>query len=63
MTKRLETRGVMATHLLLDLELINDGRQLRQDLVSLLVVLELRGDKVRKVTERLRGIKDLYHSR
>lgn len=53
----------MATHLLLDLELINDGRQLRQDLVSLLVVLELRGDKVRKVTERLRGIKDLYHSR
>lgn len=59
MTKRSKTRGVMATHLLLDLELIHDGRQLRQNLVCLLVVFELRGDEVREVAERLGGVENL----
>ena len=56
---RLETRRVVATHLLLNLQLIYDGRQLRQNLVSLLVELELRGDEVREVAERLGGVEDL----
>ena len=55
----LETRGVVATHLLLHLELIHHGGQLGQDLVGLLVVLELGGDEVREVAEGLGGVEDL----
>lgn len=49
----------MTTHLLLDLQLVHDGRQLSQDLVRALVVLELRGDQVREVAEGLGGVEDL----
>lgn len=49
----------MATHLLLDLQLVHNGRQLGKDLVCALVVFELRGDEVREVAERLGGVEDL----
>lgn len=56
---RSETRRVVATHLLLNLELVHDRRKLREDLVRLLVVLELCGDELGKVAERLGGVEDL----
>jgi len=49
----------VATHLLLDLQLVHDGGQFRQDLVGFFVVLELRGDQVREVAEGLGGVEDL----
>jgi len=49
----------VATHLLLDLQLVDDGGQFRQDLVGFFVVFELRGDQVREVAERLGGVEDL----
>jgi hypothetical protein len=49
----------VTTHLLLHLQLVDHRSQLREDLVGLLVVFKLGGDEVRKVTEGLRGIKDL----
>jgi hypothetical protein len=49
----------VATHLLLNLQLVDDGRQLGKDLVRLLVVLELCGDEVGEVAERLGGVEDL----
>jgi hypothetical protein len=52
----------VATHLLLDLQLVDGGRKLRQDLVRALVVLELRGDEVREVAERLGGVEDLGYA-
>jgi hypothetical protein len=58
----LEVRGLMSTHLLFDLQLVHDGRQLRQDLVRLLVVFELGGDEVGEVAERLGGVEDLGSS-
>jgi hypothetical protein len=51
----------MATHLLLNLQLIYHWSQLREDLVCLLVVFKLRRNKVCQVAERLGGIKDLFH--
>jgi hypothetical protein len=56
---RLETRRVVTTHLLLNLQLVDDRRQLRENLVSLLMVLELCGNEVREVAERLGGVEDL----
>lgn len=56
---RLETGRVVATHLLLNLQLVDDRRQLRENLICLFVVLELCGDEVREVAERLGGVKDL----
>jgi hypothetical protein len=49
----------MATHLLLDLQLIYYGSQLRQDLVCLLMVFELGSDEVREVAEGFGGVEDL----
>ena len=49
----------MSTHLLLDLELINDRRQFRQNLVCLLVVFELGGDELSEVAEGFRCVEDL----
>lgn len=51
----------MATHLLFDLQLVDDGSQFREDLVCLLVVLELGSDEVREVAERFGGVEDLNH--
>lgn len=51
---------LMSTHLLLDLQLIDDRRQLRKDLVGLLVVFELGSDELGKVAEGLRCVKDLH---
>jgi len=48
------------THLLLDLQLVHDRGQLRQDLVCLLVVFELCGDEVGEVAEGLGGVEDLF---
>lgn len=49
----LEIIGLMSTHLLFDLQLIDNRGQLRQDLVCLLVVFKLGGDKVGEVAEGL----------
>lgn len=57
--KRSETRGLMTTDLLLDLQLVYYRSQLRQDLVCLLMVFKLCGDEVREVAEGFGGIKDL----
>jgi hypothetical protein len=45
--------------LLFDLQLLDDGCQLGQNLVCLLVVLELGGDEFSEVAERLGGVEDL----
>jgi hypothetical protein len=55
----LEIVRLMSTHLLLDLELINDRRQFRQNLVCLLVVFELGGDELSEVAEGLGCVEDL----
>lgn len=47
------------TCLLLDLQAIDDGRELAEDLVRLLVVLHLGSDELGEVAERLRGVEDL----
>lgn len=44
---------------MLHLKAINDRGQLGQDLVSLLVVLELCSNQVRKVSQRFRGVQHL----
>ena len=49
------------TYLLFDLQLIHVGRQLAQDLVRPLVVLQLRGDQVREVPQRFGGIQHVLH--
>ena len=46
-------------YLLLDLEPINHGGEIAQNLVGLLVELELSSDQVGKVAQRLRSVKDL----
>lgn len=52
---------LVTTDLLLDLETIDDWRKLTEDLVCLLVELKLCRNQIRKVAERLWGIKDLIH--
>lgn len=49
----------MSTHLLFNLQLLDNGSQLGQDVVCLLVVFELGGDKFGEVAERLGGVEDL----
>lgn len=49
----------MVTYLLLKLKALDDGRQLVQDLVSLLMVLDLSSDKLCEVAEGLRGVENL----
>jgi hypothetical protein len=49
----------VSTHLLFDLQLVHNGRQLGQNLVRFFVVFELRGDEVGEVTEGFGGVKDL----
>ena len=49
----------MSTHLLFDLQLVDNGRQLRQDLVCLLVVFELGSDEIGKVAEGFGSVEDL----
>jgi hypothetical protein len=57
--KGLEIRRLVSTHLLFNLQLVHDRRQLRQDLVGLLVVFELGSDQIGKVSERLGSVEDL----
>lgn len=45
--------------LLLDLEAVNDGRQVAEDLEGFLVELKLRSDQIRKVAEGLGGVENL----
>ena len=52
-------RRLVSTHLLFDLQLLDDGCQLGQNLVCLLVVLELGGDELSEVAEGLRCVEDL----
>lgn len=52
----------MTTHLLFDLELVNYWRQLRQNLVRLLMVLELGSNQVSQVAQWLGSIKNLRAS-
>ena len=49
----------MATHLLFDLQLVDNRRELRQNLVRLLMVFALGGNEVGEVAERLGGVEDL----
>ena len=46
-------------HLLLRLQAVDDGSELAQGLVSLLVILDLGSDEVGQVAKRLRGVEDL----
>lgn len=50
---------LMSTHLLFHLQLLDDGSQLGQDVVGLLVVFELGGDEFGEVAEWLGGVEDL----
>lgn len=50
----------MESYLLLHLQTINHRGQLTQGLVCALVEFELRGDQVRKVSQGLGGIEDLF---
>jgi hypothetical protein len=56
---RLDIKLLSAAYLLLNLELVYDWSQLRQDLICLLVELDLCGDKLGEVTEGFGGIEDL----
>lgn len=47
------------TCLLFDLQPIDDGRKIAQNLVGLLVELHLRGDQLSQVAQRLGAVKDL----
>jgi hypothetical protein len=49
----------MATYFLLYLQLINYWGELRQNLICLLVVFELRCNQVREVAEGFGGVKNL----
>lgn len=49
----------MSTHLLLDLQLVDDWCQFRQNFVCFLVVFELGGDEIGEVAERLGCVEDL----
>ncbi len=53
----------MTTHLLLHLKLIDDRRQLAQDLVGFLVILELGSDQLGEVAKRFRRVEDLTEHR
>lgn len=56
---RFQRQVVLGTYLLLDLQGINGGGKLAEDLIGLLVELELSSDQIGQVAQRLRGIKDL----
>jgi hypothetical protein len=58
----LEIIRLMATYFLFDLQLVNDGCQLGQDLVCLLVVFKLGGNKVGEVAERFGCVENLQIS-
>jgi hypothetical protein len=49
----------VSTHLLFNLQLVHDRRQLGQNLVRFLVVFKLRGDEVGEVAEGFGSVKDL----
>lgn len=55
----MHTITAVSTRLLLNLQSIDDRRQLRQDLVSLLVVLKLRCNEVGQIAQRFRCVEDL----
>lgn len=59
MNEKAGRRGKKKTHLLLNLQSVNDGGQLGQDLIGPLVVFELGGNQIRQVAERLGGVQDL----
>ena len=50
----------MSTHLLFNLQLIDDRRQLGEDFVCLLMVFELSGDEIGEIAEGFGGVKDLF---
>lgn len=58
-SKYSKSRGT--TNFLLGLKSLNDGRELTQQLVSLLVVLDLGGDELSQVTKGLGGVQNLSH--
>jgi hypothetical protein len=49
----------MTTYFLLNLQLINNWGELRQNLVCLLVVFELCCNQIREVAEGLGGVENL----
>lgn len=60
---RLSREAAVTTHLLLHLKLIDDRRQLAEDLVGFLVILELSGDQLGEVAKWFRRIEDLIGHR
>ena len=61
LTMHRQVPGFSTVHFgdVVDLQLLDDGCQLRQNLVCLLVVLELGGDEFSEVAERLGGVEDV----
>ena len=47
------------TYFLFGLQALNDGGELREDLVGLLVVLDLGRDQLRQVAQRLGRVENL----
>ena len=54
--------AISAAYFLLSLQTVNDGRELAQDLVCLLVVLHLSSDELGKVAKGLGCIENLMKS-
>jgi hypothetical protein len=59
---RLEDACGGNTHLLVNLELVDNGREVRKDLVGLLMEFHLRGNQLGEVAQRLRGVQHLLQS-
>jgi hypothetical protein len=57
---RLDIELLSAAYLLLNLELVHDWSQFRQDLICLLMELDLCGNKLGEVAEGFGGIEDLF---
>ena len=55
--------ALAVSSLLLNLESLNDGGKLAENLVRLLMVLDLGGNELREVAERLGGVEDLWTRR
>ena len=51
------------THLLLDLDAVDDGHELAENLVRFPVVLDLGRDELGEVPQRLRRVKDLQFTK
>ena len=55
--------ALAVSSLLLDLESLNDGGKLAEDLVGLLMVLDLGGNELGEVAKRLGGVEHLLPRR